>query len=119
MNDEEKQTRILEMADEIGVAKTIAVLREWKCWDDVLDTMVAEAITEGLAHDKDEVEDLENKLTEARNAATVFADDAERLHIAICEGRRDDAIDILNEITGDRHRSIREQRNLFPDRIPA
>lgn len=47
------------------------------------------------------------------------SDDAGRLYDAICEGRRDDAIEILAEITGERFRSIREQHNLFPDRVPA
>lgn len=41
-----------------------------------------------------------------------------RLHEAICENRRDDAIDILNEMSEWRLRSVAEQRNLFPDRVP-
>lgn len=46
----------------------------------------------------------------------VSYDDATRLHEAICEGRKQDAVDILNEITGENFRSFREQKNLFPDR---
>lgn len=42
-----------------------------------------------------------------------------RLHEAICEGRRQDAIDILNEDGEMYLRSVREQHNLFPDRVPA
>lgn len=47
-------------------------------------------------------------------------DDASRMHDAICEGRRDDAIAILQELFPyERLRSVAEQRNLFPDRVPA
>lgn len=49
----------------------------------------------------------------------LLPDNANRLYDAICEGRRDDAIEIITEITGERFRSIREQHNLFPDRVPA
>jgi hypothetical protein len=42
---------------------------------------------------------------------------AERLHEAICEGPRQDAIDILNEVTDLNFRSVAAQMNLFPDRI--
>lgn len=41
-----------------------------------------------------------------------------RLHEAICEGRRDDAIDILNEMTEWQLRSVAEQHHLVPDRVP-
>lgn len=47
------------------------------------------------------------------------ASDATRLHEAICEGRRQDAIDILNEISDERFRSVCEQHNLFPDKVSA
>lgn len=40
-----------------------------------------------------------------------------RLHEAICEGRRQDAIDILNEMSEWRLRSVSEMHNLFPERI--
>ena len=59
-------------------------------------------------------------------------DEWSELHESICEGRRQDALDILNrEAAGQsfcedanghplssRMRSIDEQRRLFPDRIP-
>lgn len=41
------------------------------------------------------------------------------LYDAIVEGRRDDAIVILNDMTGSSFRSVALQRNLFPDRVPA
>lgn len=47
------------------------------------------------------------------------ADHAVRLHEAICEGRRQDAIDALNDIAGDNYRSVAEQHSLFPGRVPA
>lgn len=44
-------------------------------------------------------------------------ENCDRLHEAICEGRRQDAVDLLNEITGMSRRSVAAQMNLFPDRI--
>lgn len=42
-----------------------------------------------------------------------------RLYDAICEGRRTDAIDSLKLIfPAAKFRTLAEQRNLFPDRIP-
>lgn len=49
--------------------------------------------------------------------------EVEELHRLICEGRRDEAICLLNSMFdfGDATylRSVAEQRNLFPDRVPA
>lgn len=74
----------------------------------------------------DEVEKLQSannglveQVAELEAEARSFADAANRLHDAICEGRRQDAIDILNDVTGENYRSVAEQRNLFPDRVPA
>lgn len=47
-----------------------------------------------------------------------FDEETDRLYDAIVEGRRDDAIDILKGTTGTYLRSVAEQRNLFPERIP-
>lgn len=41
------------------------------------------------------------------------------LYDAIVEGRRDDAVAILNDMTGSSFRSVALQRNLFPDRVPT
>lgn len=42
------------------------------------------------------------------------------LYDAIVEGRRDDAIDMIRVLFGmPEFRSVAEQRNLFPDRVPA
>jgi len=68
---------------------------------------VGEAIAECIMPDDDD------------EYSTLSDANAERLHEAICEGRRDDAIDILNEVTGDNFRNVATQRNLFPDRVPA
>lgn len=48
-----------------------------------------------------------------------FDRETDRLYDAIVEGRRGDAIEILSELTGERLRRVAEQRNLFPDRVPA
>lgn len=45
---------------------------------------------------------------------------AVRLYDAICENRREDAIEELQRLFRRvQFRSIREQHNLFPDRVPA
>lgn len=47
-----------------------------------------------------------------------FINEADRLHEAICEGRKQDAIDILNKILPDAGlRSAHDQINLFPNRV--
>ncbi len=51
--------------------------------------------------------------------AILSDDDASRLHDAICEGRRNDAIHILRDITGEFYRDVEAQNNLFPDRVPS
>ena len=50
---------------------------------------------------------------------TIDEREAERLHEAICEGRRNDAIYILRDITGVFYRDAEAQENLFPSRVPA
>lgn len=43
----------------------------------------------------------------------------EAVYDAICEGRRQDAIDALQRVfPGYQFRSVAEQRNLFPERVP-
>lgn len=81
-------------------------------WNDVEQewTGDAEAIADAFEADLPEPEDELDAIDPA---------EADRLHAAICEGRRDDAIEILNDIAGERFMSIREQHNLFPDRVPA
>ena len=44
--------------------------------------------------------------------------DADRLHEAICEGRKQDAIDILNDIIPSANlRPVSTQNSLFPNRV--
>jgi len=60
-----------------------------------------------------------NLKDEIENEREALARDAERLSELIGEGLRDDAISLLGEMMDQKFRSVREQRNLFPDRIPA
>lgn len=46
-----------------------------------------------------------------------FKADCERLHEAICEGRAQDALDLLADITGGEFRDVKAQNFLFPDRV--
>lgn len=97
----------------------LSALKEHKIWDDVCDRAIDDALDRGdvitNSDHGDEISDLENKIA----AMPDFNADADRLHDAICEGRRQDAIDILNDIVDGGLRSVREQNNLFPDRVPA
>ncbi len=74
--------------------------------------------------------DLDDELTvcglEILDAFREIADDDEpeislgqidRLHEAICDGRKQDAVDILSDISGRREWSVDEYANLFPGRV--
>lgn len=116
---EQIQDRILNLADEIGVRDTLAALREWRKWDDLVDAVTGDVIESGNAVDKDGYDHANAEIGRLDREINYINIAASRLHDAICEGRRQDAIDILNDITNGQHRSVREQRNLFPDRVPA
>lgn len=69
------------------------------------------------------VEAIDRNVTGINNALDRLQDDVtpadvDRLHEAICEGRKQDAIDILNEMHPDANlRSAAAQANLFPNRV--
>lgn len=63
-------------------------------------------------------QDIANHLTDEFQDEPINHRDADALHDAICEGRRQDAIDMLSSISGSYFRSVAQQRNLFPDRVP-
>lgn len=47
-----------------------------------------------------------------------FLEDADRIHEAICEGRKQDAIDLLNQMIPEANlRPAAVQNSLFPDRV--
>lgn len=86
--------------------------------------MTVEAFVSGLSETDEDLDDngqaildymIENFAPDPPPELT--EQDAARLHDAICEDRRQDAIDIMNEITGYGFRSVREQANLFPSRV--
>jgi hypothetical protein len=97
----------------------LTALKEHKIWDDVREAAVDDAVDRGDVVTKADHDDEIGKLESEIEQMPDFHVDADRLHDAICEGRRQDAIDILNDITGGQLRSVREQRNLFPGRVPA
>lgn len=111
--------RLSNLADELGVMHTLASLRECRLWDALLVEIAEDVVEADHAADKDDYAILEHELMDANALSKEISAIASRIHEAICEGRRQDAIDILNEITGDHFRSVAEQHNLFPDRIPA
>lgn len=115
----DNEDRFLELADVIGVPRVLATLREWRKWDDFLDDVSEEVVEANLAADKDDFDAIERENIDLAAKIKDISADADRLHEAICEGRRDDAIDILNELSEWRLRSVAEQHNLFPDRVPA
>jgi hypothetical protein len=97
----------------------LTALKEHKIWDDVREAAVDDAVDRGDVVTKADHDDEIGKFESETEQMPDFHVDADRLHDAICEGRRQDAIDILNDITGGQLRSVREQRNLFPGRVPA
>jgi hypothetical protein len=97
----------------------LTALKEHKIWDDVRVAAVDDAVDRGDVVTKADHDDEIGKFESEIEQMPDFHVDADRLHDAICEGRRQDAIDILNDITGGQLRSVREQRNLFPGRVPA
>ncbi len=62
---------------------------------------------------------LQEKIEKLEDDMVLFDYHAERCHEAICAGNRDEAIRLLNLICHEEFRSVAEQRNLFPDRVPA
>ncbi|TPM39349.1 hypothetical protein FJ951_26950 [Mesorhizobium sp. B2-2-3] len=97
----------------------LAAIKEHNVWNDVRKMAIDDAIDLQEVVAKDDHDDAIANLEKEIAQAPDFTDDADRLHDAICEGSRQDAVDILNDITNGRLRSVREQRNLFPDRVPA
>ena len=78
-----------------------------------------EELHEQIATLRSENNSLHTKIEELEDDAISFGLNEARMHDAICEGRRQDAIDILNEVTGGQYRSVREQANLFPGRVAS
>ena len=99
------------MQDLINVIKEVVEALETIAGDEPEDdaAVLAGKLNEELA---DFLEDYDP------DSANIDDGDLDRMHEAICEGRRQDAIDILNELTGANLRSISAQRNLFPNRVP-
>lgn len=116
---EQAKDRLLNLADEIGLHETLSVLREWRLWEDFLKVVADDVIDDGMAVSNDAYDGMNADYHDALKSQDDFFASSHRLHEAICEGRRQDAIDILNEISDERFRSVREQHNLFPDRVTA
>lgn len=114
---------VSNLMDAMEPRETVAAINDADKSGKVIDEIVAQAIGAGEAVSVDDhaakVNDLGGQLTKANEALDEWEASAPYLYSAICENRRDDAIAILSELTGERFRSIREQRNLFPERIPA
>lgn len=91
----------------------------------IYSTMTASEFVGAFEHDDGSFTDDGNSIADAFEAEIPDAEPdnsefelaAERLHEAICEGRRQDAVDILNEVTDLNFRTVAAQMNLFPDRI--
>lgn len=118
------QERLLKLIDDLGWMATLEVLQDWKDWNSVKDAAIDQAIDLGdIVNGEDhrrEISELNSEIAASEKSAENFLRmDVNQIYDAICENRRDDAIEILSEITGERLRSIREQHNLFPDRVPA
>lgn len=123
MEDEDVFDKLAAVIAGTDKGEFIAALVEHKIWDDVRDRAVEDAARDGdvvmkVEHD-DEVNELNAELDKLQAEVDAVAADGERIHEAICEGRRQDAIDLLRDITNLPLRSVREQANLFPQRVAA
>lgn len=121
--DDAEHERLVAILDKLDAADVIDLIDSCRHASKVAKSYVDDAISEGDVVDKEDYDDAESKIAVLENdlrVAKQFIDgEADRLHEMICEGRRDDAIALLSEITGLRFRSVREWRNLFPERVPA
>jgi hypothetical protein len=78
-----------------------------------------ETLHEQIAALRSENNTQAERIEELEDAKRDFGPSVTRLHDAICEGRRQEAVDILKEVTGQDFRSVAQQHNLFPGRVPA
>ena len=118
------QERLLKLIDDLGWMATLEVLQDWRDWKNIQDAAIDQALDLGDVVDGEdhrrEISELNSEIAAAEKSAENFRRiDVNQIYDAICEGRRDDAIEILTGITGERFRSIRAQHNLFPDWIFA
>lgn len=97
----------------------IQLIKSREDYKEILLELVDNAIDFGLAADADEFDRVSHELYSLEMAGIETNSASDRLHEAICENRRDDAIEILNQLTGERFRPVREQHNLFPERVSA
>lgn len=115
--------RLAKIIDAEGEADIITALQAHKIWSKITNDAVEGALSDGEVvskeHFAEETSDLNSRIEELEGTLIIAERDAADLHDAICEGRRQDAIDILNEVTGDNYRSVREQANLFPGRVAS
>lgn len=81
--------------------------------------LVAKSWSDEVANLQSENDKLTARIAELEAEFVSFGENADAMHDAICEGRRQDAIDALNYVTGGNYRSVAEQHNLFPSRVSA
>lgn len=82
-------------------------------YDDVGDpTAEGLAIIDHVQHDDEDEDAVRDEIISG------LIDDADILHAAICEGRKQDAIDILNSLIPEANlRPAKAQNYLFPERV--
>lgn len=84
----------------------------------VIDDFVVDDFIQGIADDAFDEGLQEGKEIAKDGTLGLLLLDIDRLHEAICEGRKQDAIDILNDILPDANlRPAKIQNSLFPDRV--
>lgn len=115
MTDKMEKFKII--IDGMEICDVVSCLRTWPKYDEFLDIMADECVDEDLVVSLSAMDDMREELAEARVDAGNLEIDVERLHEAICEGRHQDAIDILAEATNSNLRSLSSMKNLFPNRI--
>lgn len=100
---------IVRQADKDQSVRAVAILAE---------ELDAEDFVEGLEDGNDLSRRGEKIYEQMSLHFEPNADLGGLIHEAICEGRSQDAIDLLGEMTGEQFRTVEAQTNLFPHRAP-
>lgn len=110
------QEKIQERVDRIR--KSALKLDKWAAEEDEIGGDLADEMINEADDIVGNLDDIESCLDELMDADGSSDGDLDRLHEAICEGRKQDAIDILADMFPDHAlRSVRDQNALFPNRV--
>jgi hypothetical protein len=113
MDREKIQADIQKEVDRLK--RTINQFAKWAADDDGIDDDLAGEMTDSCIGAITDLEDIEAVLDEMSIDAEP---DLDAIHEAICEGRKQDALDLLSDMFPKANfRRVADQNRLFPDRV--